>query len=66
MTIAFTWAHRMGESLHDSVKPIPLKNHGYPALSFFRHGLDHIRSILNHYHLRLDDFYLALTVLTCR
>ena len=66
VTLAFTWAHRMGESLHDYVKAIPIKNHGYPALSFFRHGLDHIRSILNHYHYRLHDFYQALTVLTCR
>jgi len=66
VTIAFTWAHRMGEFLHDLVKPIPLKNHGYKVNSFFRHGLDHIRSILNHYHRRLDEFYQSLTVLTCR
>jgi len=66
VTIAFTWAHRMGEFLHDLVKPITMKNHGYKVNSFFRHGLDYIRSILNHYHCRLDDFYQSLTVLTCR
>lgn len=66
VTIAFTWAHRMGEFLHDLIKPIPLKKHGYRLNSFFRHGLDYIRSILNHYHVRLDDFYQSLTVLTCR
>jgi len=66
VTIAFTWAHRMGEFLNDTVKAIAIKNHGYKALSFFRHGLDYIRQILNHYHRRLDDFYHSLTVLTCR
>lgn len=66
VTIAFTWAHRMGEFLHDLVKPILMKNHGYKVNSFFRYGLDYIRSILNHYHSRLDDFYHSLTVLTCR
>lgn len=66
VTIAFTWAHRMGEFLNDNVKAIKIKNHGYRALSFFRHGCDYLRSIINHYSRRLDDFYLALTVLTCR
>ena len=66
VTIAFTWAHRMGEFLHDLIKPIPLKKHGYRLNSFFRHGLDYLRSILNHYHYRLDDFHQSLTVLTCR
>jgi len=66
VTIAFTWAHRMGEFLNDRVKAIPIKKHGYRALSFFRHGCDYLRSIINHYAYRLDDFYRSLTVLTCR
>lgn len=65
VTIAFTWAHRMGEFLNDTVKAIKIKKHGYRALSFFRHGLDYLRSILNHYQHRLKDFYDSLTVLTC-
>ena len=66
VTIAFTWAHRMGEFLNDMIKAIKIKKHGYRALSFFRHGCDYLRSIINHYAHRLDDFYHSLTVLTCR
>jgi len=65
VTIAFTWAHKLGEYLHDHVKPITIKKHGYLAQSFFRYGLDYLRSILNHYHCRFHDFLFSLTLLTC-
>ena len=66
ISIAFVWAHRLGEHLHAHVKAIKLKKHGYPAQSFFRYGLDFLRSIIAHIHLKYKDFHAALMVLSCR
>lgn len=63
--IAFVWAHLMGEHLHDHVKRIRLCKHGYLAQSFFRHGLDHLRSIIFHLNAKFTEFNQALTVLSC-
>ena len=65
VVIAFVWAHRLGQQLHTYVKAIKLKKHGYPAQSFFRYGLDYLRSIIAHIHLKLPEFLQALTVLSC-
>ncbi|MEZ4606486.1 MAG: IS4 family transposase [Deinococcales bacterium] len=64
VTLALVWCHKTGEYLH-RFKPIPTKNHGYKALSFFRHGLDFLRSILFHLQRRLDDLHLAFSLLSC-
>jgi hypothetical protein len=45
LSIAFSWAHKVGEWQHEQ-KPIKIKNHGRKEKSFFRVGLDIIRSIL--------------------
>lgn len=66
VSIAFVWAHLLGEHLHAHVKAIKLKNHGYPAQSFFRYGLDFLRSIIAHIHLKYSEFHDALMVLSCR
>ena len=42
--IAFSVSFAVGLAL-DKIKPIPIKNHGYKANSFFRHGLNFIRKI---------------------
>lgn len=42
LTIAFCWAHAVGEWQHE-LHPIALKKHGRRALSIFRRGLDHLR-----------------------
>jgi hypothetical protein len=45
--LAITWAHSVGEWLHTSkLKPLHLKAHGRPEKTFFRHGLDYLRSLL--------------------
>lgn len=65
LMLALVWAHRVGEWLHAAVKPIKRKKHGHLAQSFFRYGLDYLRSIL--FHLQLNDaqFLSALRVLSC-
>jgi hypothetical protein len=44
--VAFCWAHRSGEWLHENVKPIKVKTHQRLARSIFRAGLDFIREVL--------------------
>ena len=65
LTIAFVWAHRLGEHLHTFVKAIKRKKHGYLAQSFFRYGLDYLRSILAYIHFKPLEFRQALMVLSC-
>jgi len=48
LAITFTWAQVIGEWQHE-VKPIKLKNHGRPAQSLFRLGLDYLRTCLFHH-----------------
>ena len=45
LAITFCWAHKTGEWRH-SLQPIPLKKHGRLLYSYFRYGLDFIRSHL--------------------
>lgn len=65
ITIAFVWAHLLGEHLHTHVKALRLKKHGYLAQSFFRYGLDYLRSILTFIHRKFPEFRNALMVLSC-
>lgn len=67
LAIAFSGAHLIGEGLHDS-KPIILKNHGRRAKSFFRWGLDYLRSCLFHDQepLRHQAFLRAIKLLLKR
>jgi hypothetical protein len=45
--LAITWAHSVGEWLHrTNKKPLALKAHGRREKTFFRHGLDYLRSLL--------------------
>lgn len=44
LAISFSWAHRTGEWRHEKLEPITIRKHGRPSYSFFRYGLDYIRS----------------------
>lgn len=46
LTIAFAWAHKVGDWLNAEKKPIRVKKHGRLAISYFRYGLDWIRQAL--------------------
>jgi len=45
LAIAFCWAYRTG-IIRAKKKPIPIKNHGRKARSFFREGINFIRQII--------------------
>jgi Transposase DDE domain len=65
LMLALIWSHRIGETLHVSVKPLKRKKHGHLAQSFFRYGLDYFRSILLHLPLKQAEFRWALGLLSC-
>ena len=63
LTIALVWAHKVGERLHNEVRPIKKKKHGYRAQSVFRYGLDYLINIFSFIHLKLEEFIWCLEVL---
>ena len=46
MALAMCWAIKVGTWLH-SHTPLKIKKHGRKEKSFFRYGLDYLRSIVN-------------------
>ena len=40
--IAFVWAHKVGEWVHEKIEPIRIKSHGRPEKRIFRLGLDYL------------------------
>lgn len=62
LTIAFAWAHKVGEWRHEE-KAICIKKHGRKAQSWFRYGLDCLRNALLNHHCQAQrgfDTMLAL------
>jgi hypothetical protein len=45
LALAFAWAHLVGEWCYEQ-RPLKLKAHGYLPKSFFRRGLDALRSAI--------------------
>ena len=65
LAVAFTWAHCIGEWLHDSKrKLLRIKSHLRREKSFFRHGLDHLRHLLKNLHLKHDDLLFCIQLLS--
>jgi hypothetical protein len=44
--VAFAWVYVTGIYMHENVKPVKIKKHGYFAKSLFKHGLETIATIL--------------------
>lgn len=44
LSVAFCWAHKVGEWRHDE-KPIKFKKHGRKSQSLFRYGLDYLSDV---------------------
>lgn len=45
--IALVWCYKIGDYLHEKVKPIQIKKHQRKAFSVFKYGLNYINNILN-------------------
>jgi hypothetical protein len=63
VALAFTCCLVVGLWLDQNRKPIALKNHGYKAHSFFRHGLDYIRQAYREVHCRLHQLEHVFQIL---
>ena len=64
LTLAFCWAHRIGEWVVER-QPIKIKKHGRKAKSIFRTGLDHLRQILLNLDSYNEQYVHALSFLSC-
>ena len=64
LTLATIWAFKVGQWLHQQ-EPLKIKKHGRLSKSIFRYGLDFLRSTLFDIQLKMDDFQISLTFLSC-
>lgn len=64
LTLAFCWAHRVGEWLVDH-RPVKIKKHGRKAKSIFRTGVDYLRQILLNLDTRSLQYIDVLKLLSC-
>jgi len=47
-SLALALCHHLGFWKHEEIKALAMKNHGYKENSFFRYGLEYIRSYIKH------------------
>lgn len=65
LAIAFTWAHHVGEWLHDTkTKQLKRKAHLRREKSCFRHGLDHLRHLIKNLFLKSNDLFFCIQLLS--
>lgn len=65
LAIAFSWAHHIGEWLHDSkTKILKLKSHLRLEKSFFRHGLDYLKHLISNLNRKADDLLFCIQLLS--
>lgn len=62
VSIAFTWAYKVGIYVHQNIKPIVIKKHKRKAHSFFKYGLKFITNALL---VRFDQLLTLINVLSC-
>jgi len=66
VSLALVWAHSVGEWIHRSkLKPLLTKQHGRLTKSFFRHGLDYLRSLLCNPLADRRKLLLCVNLLSC-
>lgn len=64
--LAVTWAHAVGEWLHHTkLHPLRLKSHGRREKTFFRHGLDYLRSLLCNPLADRRNLLFCVNLLSC-
>jgi hypothetical protein len=63
LTLAFLWAHRVGQWLDTVVRPLRFKKHERLERSLFRYGLDHLQSVLLNLSVCQEKFKICLRIL---
>ncbi|WP_234366635.1 IS4 family transposase [Francisella philomiragia] len=62
ISIAFVWAHKVGEYRDAKIQKITPKKHGRPQNSYFRYGLDMIVNAIQKIGSYSNDFSLCLKI----
>lgn len=62
LAIAFCWAHKTGEWLHE-ILPIKIKTHGRRAISLFRYGLDYLIDMFINIQFKPKNFKNFLRII---
>jgi hypothetical protein len=62
LSIAFVWAHKVGEYRDAKIQKITRKKHGRPQNSYFRYGLDMIVNAIQKIGFYSNDFSLCLKI----
>lgn len=62
LAIAFCWSYKVGV-IQDAEKAIPKKSHGRPSKSFFRLGLELLRSAILFIETKINEFRKLLKLL---
>ena len=62
ISIAFVWAHKIGEYKDANIKAIPRKKHGRLQYSYFRYGLDMVINAIQKICFSKKDFKLCLKI----
>ncbi len=65
VSLAFLWALKVGEFVHNQLKPVPLKSHGRRQKSLFRAGLDYLRHLLANSVTKMPDLDTCFRLLSC-
>lgn len=63
ISIAFTWAYKIGIFVHQTIKPIEIKKHGRRAMSFFKYGLNFIANVI--LNRKTNDYNKCVKLLSC-
>ena len=62
LSIAFVWAHKVGEYKDSKIQKITRKKHGRPQNTYFRYGLDMITNTIQKLSFSKKDFSLCLKI----
>lgn len=63
ISIAFTWAYRIGIFIDKKIKSIKIKKHGRREMSLFKCGLNFIANVL--FNRKTEDYIICLKILSC-
>ena len=63
LSLAFVWSHLIGQQRAQRDGGPVLKNHGYPAKSLFRYGLDYLQAMVLNLSHRQQAFQRCINVL---
>ena len=62
VAIAYAWAYKVGEYVHQNIKPIAIKTHQRKAFSIVKYGLNYIANALTQ---NLKKLQICYNVLSC-